>query len=146
MRIVYEAVFTPDEEGFMVQFPDMPNCITCGNDLGDAVIMAADALEMLAQYEYDNGVALPNASFGRRAPEGGHVIAISVDVKESEPEYCSTSEAADLLNVTPKRVSAMYRDGVLPGIKIGRTVMVQRAAVLERRDNPRGAGRPKSQE
>ena len=36
MKLVYPAVFTPYEdgsEGYAVEFPDMPGCVTGGDDM-----------------------------------------------------------------------------------------------------------------
>lgn len=46
MKYVYGAVLTPVEEGFSVQVPDLPGCITGGDSLCDALEMAKDAAEM----------------------------------------------------------------------------------------------------
>lgn len=55
MKYVYPAIFEPAEEGgYLVNFPDMSDCFTDGDDMADALIMAKDVLEMtLAWYEDD---------------------------------------------------------------------------------------------
>ena len=47
-QYVYPAVFHPDEKegGYFVDFPDLPGCMTEGNDMKEALFMAQDALEM----------------------------------------------------------------------------------------------------
>jgi excisionase family DNA binding protein len=47
-------------------------------------------------------------------------------------------EAAELLNRTDSRVRQLLRDGTLPGRRVGRRWLVQRAAVVAFRD---GVGR-----
>ena len=44
---VYPAMLTPDEQdgGFVVTFPDVPEAITQGEDVSDALQQAADCLE-----------------------------------------------------------------------------------------------------
>ena len=37
-KYVYPAVFTPEEKGYSVYFPDLEGCYTCGDDLQDAQI------------------------------------------------------------------------------------------------------------
>ena len=44
MKYAYVAVFTPEDGGFNVSFPDLQGCYTCGDDMSDAVTMAQDAL------------------------------------------------------------------------------------------------------
>lgn len=54
-RYIYPAVFERDEDGYSVTFPDLPGCITCGDNLEDAYLMAKDALELhLYGMEEDN--------------------------------------------------------------------------------------------
>ena len=44
MKYVYTAVFTPEENGYNVDFPDIPGCYTSGDDMADAIYMAQDVL------------------------------------------------------------------------------------------------------
>jgi antitoxin HicB len=41
---VYPAVFTFEDDGVSVEFPDLDGCFTCGSDLEEAARMAEDAL------------------------------------------------------------------------------------------------------
>lgn len=52
----YPAVFLQEEKGaYSVDFPDLENCYTCGDDLKDALWMAEDVLAMtLYRYEREN--------------------------------------------------------------------------------------------
>jgi len=43
-KYVYPAVFSFDDDGISVEFPDLPSCLTCGNNEDDALRMAKDAL------------------------------------------------------------------------------------------------------
>jgi predicted RNase H-like HicB family nuclease len=43
-RYIYPAVFSYDDDGVAVSFPDFPGCNTCGKDQDEAVYMAKDAL------------------------------------------------------------------------------------------------------
>ncbi len=46
-HFIYPALLTPDEQdgGFVVTFPDVPEAITQGEDIADALEQAADCLE-----------------------------------------------------------------------------------------------------
>ena len=45
-EFAYPAHFKPDEDGsFMVQFRDLPEAITSGRDMADAIEQAADCLQ-----------------------------------------------------------------------------------------------------
>lgn len=63
MKLVYPAVFTPLEksEGYCVTFPDLPGCVTQGNDLADALSMAADAASGWVLDELEDGNKAPTA-------------------------------------------------------------------------------------
>lgn len=43
MKYVYTAVFTAVDDGYSVCIPDLPGCITGGNDAADAIAMVEDA-------------------------------------------------------------------------------------------------------
>ena len=54
-RYIYPAIFEHDNEGYTITFPDLPGCITCGENLEQAYLMAKDALELhLFGMEQDN--------------------------------------------------------------------------------------------
>lgn len=45
-KIIYPAIFHKDEEGgYWVEFPDLPGCLTEGETLEEAFLMAGDALD-----------------------------------------------------------------------------------------------------
>ncbi len=61
-KYIYPAIFTKEENGYSVLFPDIDSCYTCGDSLEDAMEMAEDALSLvLYQYETD-GKDIPNPS------------------------------------------------------------------------------------
>ena len=45
MSLNYQMVLTeaPDEDGYVVSFPDLPGCLTCGETVDEAKAMAEDA-------------------------------------------------------------------------------------------------------
>ena len=45
-KITYYAIFEPYDNGFSVYFPDLPSCISCGNDFEHAQNMAKEALNL----------------------------------------------------------------------------------------------------
>lgn len=60
---VYPAIFTPEKNGgFSINFPDLEECYTCGDNLKDGIFMAEDVLaSVLYDYERMNK-EIPNAS------------------------------------------------------------------------------------
>ena len=61
-KYVYPAVFTEEDSGYSINFPDLPNCFTSGQTLGEAIEMAGDVL-CLTLYEMEQaGTAIPAPS------------------------------------------------------------------------------------
>ena len=46
MKYIYPAIFTEEEDGILVDFPDLPNCYTDGANLEEAFENAEDALAL----------------------------------------------------------------------------------------------------
>jgi len=61
-RYVYPAIFTIDFDGISVEFPDLPGCLTCGNDEAEAVNMAKDALQLHLYGMEQDGDPIPEPS------------------------------------------------------------------------------------
>jgi antitoxin HicB len=69
-KYVYPAVFTEEDSGYSINFPDLPNCFTSGETLGEAIEMAGDVL-CLTLYEMEQaGTAIPAPSDLRDVPVG----------------------------------------------------------------------------
>ena len=61
-KYVYPAVFTPEETGYSVIFPDLESCYTCGDNLADAIYMAEGVLAFTL-YDYEkNNLPIPEPS------------------------------------------------------------------------------------
>lgn len=64
MKLVYPAVFTPciEKEGYTVEVPDLPGCVTEGKDLVDAIEMGVDAASgwVLGELEEGNNIPAPS--------------------------------------------------------------------------------------
>jgi len=61
-KYVYPAIFTPEEKGFSVYFPDLEGCYTCGDDLQNALMMAEDVLAFVLYDLEREGKVIPEAS------------------------------------------------------------------------------------
>ena len=61
MKLVYTAVFTPciEKEGYTVEVPDLPGCVTEGKDLVDAIEMGVDAASGWVLGELEEGNNIP---------------------------------------------------------------------------------------
>lgn len=64
MKLVYPAVFTPciEKEGYTVEVPDLPGCVTERKDLVDAIEMGVDAASgwVLGELEEGNNIPAPS--------------------------------------------------------------------------------------
>ena len=70
-KYIYPAVFTPEANGqFAIHFPDIENCFTCGDDLGDGISMAEDVLSLMLTHLEDKGSEIPAADLHRKEPRG----------------------------------------------------------------------------
>jgi predicted RNase H-like HicB family nuclease len=65
MKLAYPAIFTPYEDnsgGYVVEFPDLPGCVTGGDDIAEAIFMAEDAASGWLLTELEDGQKIPGAS------------------------------------------------------------------------------------
>lgn len=65
MRLVYPAIFKPFSDqsgGYVVEFPDLPGCVTEGKDLEQAIEMGIDAASGWILGELEDGEKIPPAS------------------------------------------------------------------------------------
>ncbi|MEJ8546617.1 type II toxin-antitoxin system HicB family antitoxin [Brevibacillus borstelensis] len=62
-KYIYPAVFDPNENGgYTVTFPDLPGCVTEGDNLDDALLMAAEAMALHLYGMERDGDPIPAAS------------------------------------------------------------------------------------
>ena len=78
MKLVYPAIFTPYEDGsggYAVEFPDLPGCVTGGDDMAEAIFMAEDAASGWVLTELGDCKKAPKASeFGSINTEPGQFV------------------------------------------------------------------------
>ena len=83
-RFTYPADLTPEEGGgFLVSFPDIPEALTSGSDLEEALAMAEDCLEEALAGRIDDGEDIPAPS--RLAPGLSFRHSSGPDGTESRP-------------------------------------------------------------
>ncbi len=61
-KYVYPAVFTQENGGISVNFPDIEGCSTCADTLPEAIEMAEDALCLMLYDREEDGEPIPQAS------------------------------------------------------------------------------------
>lgn len=102
MKLIYPAVFYPFSDGsggYVVEFPDLPGCVTEGKNLEDAFENATDAASGWVLDELEEGNAVPKASSydSVEKREGGQVNMVLLDMDAYAEQY---GEKAVRKNVT----------------------------------------------
>ncbi|MDR1730600.1 MAG: type II toxin-antitoxin system HicB family antitoxin [Synergistaceae bacterium] len=84
MKYIYTAVFSENNDGYVVEFPDLPGCHTCGDTLNQAVNMARDALCLWLYDMEERKTEIPPASYPNALSTSADdfLLAISVDTDE----------------------------------------------------------------
>lgn len=72
----FTVFLLPDEDAYQVIFPHYPNCITAGETVEEALKNATEAIELLLEYEAEQG-ADP-------VPPNAHVSYVVVGEIEAE--------------------------------------------------------------
>ena len=79
----YPAVFHRAEEGgYWITFPDIPECITEGDNMEEAYNMAVDALGLALTDRIKEKQDLPKASEVDDIKEDGTVVVVQFDLAE----------------------------------------------------------------
>jgi antitoxin HicB len=73
----YPAKFAPENGGFVVTFPDVPEAITEGDTIEEASAHASEALELALTFYMDQWKDLPKASAPRRGMRMIRIPALS---------------------------------------------------------------------
>lgn len=83
-RLFYPAVFhTAEEGGFWVTFPDIPECMTQGDNMQEAYEMAVDALGLSLTSREAERKEIPKASsLDEVDPEDGTLVIVEFDMAE----------------------------------------------------------------
>lgn len=61
-KYIYPAIFDFDEDGITVTFPDLPGCITCGNNQEEALKNAKEVLELYMYSLEEDNETIPQPS------------------------------------------------------------------------------------
>ncbi len=79
MKYIYSAVFTPTEDGaeLYARVPDLPGCVTTGDNLTDAIAQITDAASGWLVAAEDEGLPIPAATAQDALPhEPGSVFTV----------------------------------------------------------------------
>lgn len=93
-----EVVKDPDEGGYVVSFPDLPGCLTCGETIERAIENAQDAKKAWLEAALEEGIAIPepdslddySGQFKLRLPRSLHRSLAEHSQREgiSMNQYC----------------------------------------------------------
>ena len=111
-QFAYPARFTPDEGGtYMVRFRDLPEAITSGRDMADAIEQAADCLQEALAGRLVRREAIPKPSKQRhgerRTPVAMYLAPKLALFSAMERSGVNNSELARRLGVTELVVRRM---------------------------------------
>ncbi len=92
MKLTYPACFYPDEEkegAYAVVVPDLPGCVSGGDTLAEAILMATDAASGWVLDELEDGKTAPDASpIENITPDpGGFVSMLVLDMDAYAEKY-----------------------------------------------------------
>jgi antitoxin HicB len=125
------------EGGFVVTFPDIPEAITQGENIDDAMIHAQDALESAIDFYFEEGRRVPMPS---RPKRGQRVIELPASVSakvlllnEMIAQEVRPATLARRLRVTPQEVTRLIDlrhttkiDGIAGALKaLGKTLEIR---------------------
>lgn len=92
LKLIYPAIFKPFSDqsgGYVVEFPDLPGCVTEGKDLEQAIEMGIDAASGWILGELEDGEQIPRASnYSEIAVENGCMVnMLLLDIDSYEEKY-----------------------------------------------------------
>lgn len=93
MKLFYPALFHKTEEGgFWVSFPDIPECLTEGDDMTQAYEMATDALGLCMEDRLqENDIPSPSDPSDIAAEEGAFLVVVEFDRLEYLKKHSNKS-------------------------------------------------------
>jgi antitoxin HicB len=134
----YPVHLEPAEEGgFVVTFPDIPEAITQGEDIEDALMHGADALETALDFYFEGGRPVPAPSKPKR---GQRVIELPASIaakvlllNEMIAQKVRPAQLARRLQIKPQEVTRLIDlnhttkiDGIAAALKaLGKTMEIR---------------------
>jgi len=133
----YPVKIQPDGKFFLVTFPDIPEAITQGNNIEDALRHGADALESALDFYLESGRPIPAPS---KAKRGQYVVELPASVaakillvNEMVIQKVRPVDLARRLRITPQEVTRLTNlrhtskiDGIAGALKVlGKTMEIR---------------------
>ena len=131
-KYTYPAIFTKEESGYFVDFPDIKPCYTEGKTLEEAVIMAKDVLESRIEIALERNETLPPPS-DIDSLNGDKLMLIVADIEniKSQTRYVKkTLSIPHWLNVAAEKEHINF-SGVLQEALKEKLALFSESAVAE---------------
>lgn len=107
----YPVTLTPDTDGFCVTFRDIPEAISQGDTLEEALEMAKDALIVAMEFYFEDNRAVPMPS---QVQDGEHLVSLPPSVwakvlllNEMLAQNVSQAELAKRMGIIPQKVTRL---------------------------------------
>lgn len=145
MVYTYEAgiEYSEEDETWYVEFEQFPGAFTNGDTVEDAAKAASEVLSLFVAEYLDEDIPLPKPSF-HEPPRA--IISVDVTDEFRAVSKCVTvTEAAEMLEVSPGRVSQLLSSGGLEPYMHGNTRLVTIASLNARKAAKPSTGRPKKE-
>lgn len=72
----YIAKIAKEDDGYTVEFPDIPGCYTCGDSMEEALSMAEDALYAVLYAKLEDKDPLPESTLKENKKNGLYAIQV----------------------------------------------------------------------
>lgn len=113
--LTYPATLTPDGDGYLVQFPDLPEALTQGSTREEALDMAADALRTAMDFYFEDGRRVPMPGRVKRGQIGielpPSVVAKVLLLNAMLEQRVTAAELARRLHTSPQSVNRIVNLG-----------------------------------
>ena len=98
MKLTYPACFYKENNSYAVVVPDLPGCVSGGETLADAILMATDAACGWVLDELEDGRAVPPASSmeSLRPDSGGFINMLVLEMDAYAEKYGSRAVRKNL--------------------------------------------------
>lgn len=92
MKLYYPAVFERETDGrYSINFPDVPEAITCGDDLNHGIEMAKECLGMCLEGRKEDDLEIPKASEVIECDKNQFIVMVEFDSVEFNKKYNNKS-------------------------------------------------------
>lgn len=88
---LYYAIFSQEEDGFNVSFPDLDGAFTCGSNMSEALYMAKDLLEgwLIVADRQGDKFPQPSQPFDIKTKKGELVIPIEINLELAKKRHAN---------------------------------------------------------